>query len=271
MTFRRILIFLMLPLLLLAGCVPASESAYPETEIPSSAAAETETQSPETLPEETQPEETAAPTGPPHSGLYIPGLTAEDVVRYFGEVCLDAEVVNGGDASLLQKWTCPIRYALLGEYTPEDRAVLEEFFQWFNALEGFPGIREADDPAEANLRIHFCAQEEIPPLMGDWAVGLDGAVTFWYTENQIYDAVICVRSDVSQTLRNSVILEEVYNSLGPAQDTTLRPDSIIFADYAEPQRLTETDELILALLYHPEMECGMDAAACEEIIRRLYY
>jgi hypothetical protein len=31
------------------------------------------------------------------------------------------------------------------------------------------------------------------------------------------------------------------------------------------------DELILKLLYHPEMLPGMNAAQCEEVIRRLYY
>ena len=67
-----------------------------------------------------------------------------------------------------------------------------------------------------------------------------------------------------------MILEEIYNGLGPIQDTTLRPDSIIWAEYAEPQSLTAVDQLLLRLLYHPEMDPGMDAARCEAVIRELY-
>ncbi|MBR6561952.1 MAG: DUF2927 domain-containing protein, partial [Oscillospiraceae bacterium] len=80
-----------------------------------------------------------------------------------------------------------------------------------------------------------------------------------------------VRHDLSQTLRNSVILEEIYNGLGPVQDTNLRPDSLIYQAYSEPQWLTDIDELIMRLLYHPEIRPGMNAQECEQVIRRLYY
>ena len=68
-----------------------------------------------------------------------------------------------------------------------------------------------------------------------------------------------------------MILEEIYNGLGPIQDTQLRLDSIIYSGYSIPQSLTQVDELILRLLYHPQMQCGMNADACEEVIRQLYY
>ena len=96
-------------------------------------------------------------------------------------------------------------------------------------------------------------------------------MTFWYIDDVIYKAIICYRSDIPQYTRNSVILEEIYNGLGPVQDTDLREDSIIFSGFSEPQSLTEIDRLILQLLYHPQMQCGMDAAQCEAVIRQLYY
>jgi hypothetical protein len=76
---------------------------------------------------------------------------------------------------------------------------------------------------------------------------------------------------LSQELRNSVILEEVYNGLGPIQDTVLRPDSVIYSDFSQPQELSQIDELLMELLYHPDIKCGMDAAECETVIRSLYY
>lgn len=216
-------------------------------------------------------ETTAAVTEPEHSELYIPGLNVEDVILYFNEVCLDAEIINEGDASLLQKWSEPIYYMVDGNPTAEDMEVLDSFAGWLNTLEGFPGIQQTQDPSMGNLWIHFCSREDMLVLMGEQFAGMDGAVTFWYLENEIYNGIICCRTDLEQHLRNSVIREEIYNGLGPIQDTVLRTDSIIYSGYSEPQRLSEIDELVLRLLYHPMMQCGMDAAECAAVIQQLYY
>ena len=254
----------------MAACVssePVIDPTTGTTTMPTKGTQETATE------ETSQPtqETTQPPTEDLHSPLYIPELSVEDVILYFNEVCLDAEFVNGGDPSRLQKWTEPILYQIHGTYTDEDIAVLDAFAQWLNTVEGFPGIDEAQDPAQVNLRVYFCDQQEMISIMGDNFWGTDGAVTFWYLSDEIYDAVICYRNDIPQVVRNSVILEEIYNGLGPVQDTDLRSDSIIYSGYSEPQSLTAVDELLLKLLYHPSMECGMDRQACEQVIRQLYY
>lgn len=241
---------------------PSAEATVPTTE---------ETTIPIETTEITEPA-TTEPTEPQHSELYIPGVSVEDVIRYFNEVCLDAEFVNSGDASLLQKWDAPIVCTLYGDYTEEDYATLMAFFGWLNTVEGFPGISVAEEEWEANLRIHFCSGPDMVEILGENFFYMDGGVTFWYDgDNRIYDATICYRTELDQYLRNSVILEEIYNGLGPVQDTTLRPDSIIYAEFSQPQELTEIDELILRLLYHPDIKCGMNADECAEVIRQLYY
>lgn len=252
--------------LLLAACGTNPEPTEPAITVPATIA-----ESPSAAPTENATVSATFPTEPVHSALYISGLDVEDVIDWFNEVCLAAEYVNSGDPSFLQKWDCTISYMVHGDPTDDDLAILESFTQWLNALDGFPGIMETADPLEANLNIHFCTQSEMLSQMGDWAHDLDGAVTFWYEDNCIYDATICIRTDLSQYLRNSVILEELYNGLGPIQDTSLRPDSIIYAEFSEPQELTEIDKLILQLLYHPQMQCGLNADQCEEVIRTLYY
>lgn len=266
----RKLIFLLLCLLLLTGCAPAEPAP---TQIPTGA---------ETLPAVTEPPTevpteapteapTEVPTLPPHSELYIPGVEVEDVITYFHEVCLNAEFVNSGDPSFLQRWNAPITYRVYGDPTAEDLAKIEEFSGWLNTVFGFPGIYEAAEGEYVNLRIHFCDQQTMVDLMGENFAWMDGGVTFWYNDDVIYDAIICIRTDLDQYLRNSVILEEIYNGLGPAQDTDLRPDSLIYSAFSEPQSLTDIDELILKLLYHPDLSCGMSAAECEAVIRQLYY
>jgi len=203
--------------------------------------------------------------------LYIDWLPVEDVIRYFNEVVLDAEFVNDGNATLLQKWVDPITYWIGGDPTDEDLAKLDSIASTLNAIEGFPGLSEGESEYLSSIQIYFCTQDEMINRMG-FGDGLDGAVTFWYNgDNQIYSAVICVRSDIDQFLRNSVLLEEIYNGLGPIQDTVLRSDSVISQSYNEVQRMTKIDLLILQLLYHPDMKCGMTAAECEAVIQNLYY
>lgn len=264
---RRILILSLLLMFLLSSCNYAGTAVQSSVPFTDPSIRDT---SPAII-QPTAPTAQSQPTEPLHSEFYIPGVSAEDVILYFNEVCLDAEISNGGDPSLLQKWDIPIRYILHGDWTDEDIVVLSEFAAWLNTIEGFPGISETKDPGNATLRIHFCSQSEMLSLMGDDYVGMDGAVTFWYMDNKIYDEIICYRTDLDQYLRNSVILEEIYNGLGPVQDTMLRPDSIIYSEFSEPQCLTQIDQLLLKLLYHPQLQCGMNAAECEAVIRQLYY
>ena len=255
----------MIPLLcalLLMGCAaqepeetPAETTVIPivaPTEAPTESTAETSTEA-------------------SHSALYIPGVPVEDVITYFNEVCLNAEFINGGDPSFLQRWEEPILFTVHGHPTEDDWTHILEFSALLNTITGFPGMYEAGPEDFSNLRIHFRDQQGLLDIMGDSFAGMDGAVTFWYDNDVIFDANICVRTDLDQHLRNSVILEEIYNGLGPIQDTTLRPDSIIYSEFSQPQALTEMDELILRLLYHPDMKCGMNADECEAVIRALYY
>ena len=255
------LIPLMLILLLMTAC---SKEPPAPPEVPTTPPVTVPTEGPTLTP-------ATEPTSEHHSELYIPGVSVENVILFFNEVCLDAEYSHSGDPGLLQKWISPITFYLHGSPTDGDLETLNSLVQWLNTVEGFPGICQTQEAAEANLNIHFCDQEEMIALMGTDFHDMDGAVTFWYMDDVIYDALICYRSDLDQYLRNSVILEEIYNGLGPIQDTHLRPDSIIYAEYSEPQALTDMDRLILQLLYHPEMKCGMDSAECEAMIRQLYY
>lgn len=267
--------------LLLTACIPVSPTASqaispPETTIETAAPTEAaeETTVPETAEVTTVPETTQAAPLPEHSPLYIADLDADSVIAYFEEVCLAAEYTDSGNPSVVQKWTDPIYYSIEGTPTEEDIAVLEAFTAQLNTIDGFPGIYAADLDNPVKLEIFFCDQETMRWEIGTWAVedNLDGAVTFHYnTWNRITDCVICVRNDLPQYLRNSVLQEELYNGLGPVQDTELREDSLIYQGYSEPQSMSAIDLLILQLLYHPDIQCGMNAEECAQVIRSLYY
>ena len=252
----------------LCACFP--EPKYPETEPTASIVIEP---APVTIAPETtipEPVETELTT-PEHSDLDLPGVDVESVIIWFNEVVLDSEFSHGGNSSLVQKWTMPIAYSLEGERTDEDIQVLEDFTAWLNTIEGFPGIHPAAEDEYVNLRICFGDAQMILDRLGPEYENVDGGVRYWYENNEIYDESICYLTGISQHARNSVILEEIYNGLGLVQDTNLREDSLIWQGYSEPQSLTQVDELLVKLLYHPDMQCGMNAQECETVIRELYY
>ena len=258
-----------------SGAATETSDSTVSTDTTATEASETEvtTSAPtETTESTSAPTEITVETEPAHSDLFISYVSADEMVQYFSEVVLDAEFVNSGDASVLQRWESTICYSIYGAPTDEDLQTLETFVQYLNTIEGFPGMREAEGDWEENLSIYFCDQQELMDRMGEQHWDLDGIFTFWYDGwNTIYDCTICIRTDIDQEARNSVILEEIYNALGPAQDTDLRQESIIYAGYSIPQALHPIDQVILQLLYHPAMACGMTIDQCDAIIRQLYY
>lgn len=206
-----------------------------------------------------------------HSDYYIPEIDVDAIATYFNEVVLDAEYSDSTSKNLVQKWVAPIYYKITGQSTEEDRIVFNKFCTFLNSIDGFPGIYEATDN-NCNLRIMFGTVEEIIAVKGEEFRGNDGYITFWYNNvNELYDAEIFYSNEVDQYIRNSVIIEELYNGMGPVQDTSLRSDSIIYSEYTAPQELTRVDEVILKLLYHPDIKCGMNADECYEVIKKLYY
>lgn len=219
--------------------------------------------------EETEPEP------PLHSELYLPAYTTQQIVDYFEEVVLHVEYSDGtGDVSLVQKWTAPIRYRIYGTPTEEDSAVLNALFAQLNAVSGFPGIAAAEEGEAENFSIHFLDQEALNAqfseiLHGEYA---NGATQFWYDTdtNELHTAKIGYSTELDQSIRNSILIEEVINTLG-ITDTVLRTDSIVYQYSDENLELSEVDWIILKLLYHPCIRCGMNMEACAAVIQELYY
>ncbi len=212
---------------------------------------------------------------PAHSVLYLEGYSQDEVVQYFNEVVLNTEYSTGdGDFTLVQKWKMPIHYRIYGEPNTADTERLQTLFTELNQINGFPGIHEAKEGYVENLSIYFSDESAFYDRFGAFVnyEPSDGAVQYWYFDdsNDIYEAQIGYRTDIDQETRNSVLLEEVVNGLG-IDDTETREDSITYQYYNSTDELSDMDWLILKLLYHPDIGCGMDAEECEAVIRDLYY
>lgn len=266
----------------LCACSSESSPAWPSVASPSPTAFSGESTTaateyitvPETLTTQPEPVQTEPPP-PEHSALYLPQVSQEEMIRYFNEVVLSIEYSTGsGDPTLVQKWTCPIQYTISGDATQEDLVVLRSLFDALNEIEGFPGIYEATELSPANLTIHFMDSDALQLAFSDILHGeiADGAVQFWYhtDTNEIYSGRIGYRTDIDQSLRNSVLLEEIVNLLG-LNDTILREDSIVYQYGSNITALSDVDWVILKLLYAQEILPGFSESQCRPILEQLYY
>ena len=255
----------------------APVSPLPETEPPEDVIPEQETPD-DATPEQEPPDDAVHETEPPmpaHSELYLPDCTVQQITEYFEEVVLNIEYSDGtGSDNLVQKWLTPLYYRIYGTPTDTDRNVLNTLFDQLNAVPGFPGIYPAADELRENVSIRFLDQTAFDASFSDVIQGEDayGAVQFWYyTEtNELHTARIGYRTDIEQSIRNSVLIEEVINILG-ITDTVLRPDSITYQYSNDATALSDVDMVILKLLYSPAIQCGMDADSCAAVIREQYY
>ena len=216
-------------------------------------------------------EEVSRTSASSHSELYLSDCSKQQMFDYFGEIVFNSEYGTGTGTSV-KKWNVPIRYRIYGNATEKDLEVLTDLFAQLNSIEGFPGICAVDD--EENLIISFLDAKDFNASFSDVINGEDayGATEFWYYNdtNEIHTARIGYRTDVDQTVRVSILIEEIVNMLG-VSDTEMREDSIVYQYSNDNTDLSDVDWVILKLLYHPQIKCGMDADGCNDILEKLYY
>ncbi len=210
-----------------------------------------------------------------HSELFLSEYSTEQITEFFEEIVLNMEYSDGsGNTSLVQKWKTPINYQIYGNPTDKDLSVLSELFEQLNEILGFPGIHEATDSNLANLTISFLDYKDFENTFSSFLNGEDafGAAQFWYytDTNEIHTATVGYRTDIDQTTRNSVLIEEIINLLG-LSDTVLREDSIVYQYSDSNTSLSDVDLVILKLMYNPAIQCGMNADTCNAVIKKLYY
>ncbi len=244
--------------LLLVGCGLSKPSAsLPPTQPPTQAHTTPRTTDP--------PEPTAPPLTPPE------GYTTADVIHWFSEIALAAEVADvEGDAALVKKWDEPVYYMVCGSPTEADRKTLEAFAAEVRQQVPQLQLQETTDLGLANLTIRFCDQDTLLAACPHADPWVNGYVTvWWYNANrQIHQGQIHIRTDISQEKRDPVIQHEFLQALGFLQDSS-RKDSILYLGDIQVNAPSPLDWFLLRLLYSPELETGMDEAACNRILNAL--
>ena len=160
---------------------------------------------------------------------------------------------------LLCRRTTPIYYRLNGNYTEDDRAILQSLSDELNRINGFPGIHETSDPLQSNMELTFLSREDMDARTAHVGTGFDGYVTYyWYNAtHEIHHANILYCTDMDPAVHSGVLCEELIQSLGLSNDSYTYPDSIFYQGYSDISWPAAIDWTLIELLHHPALQPGM--------------
>lgn len=230
-------------------------------------------------------------------------FTAAILARNFEQIALHSEFTSSGQffantntPNYLQRWVTPVRYGVeFGNSIPpeqqsSDRAAVTRYITRLAGITGHPLstlpvksrrkpnflvlIVSEDDRAAALTRI----RQFVPDINSQWLAKLGtlprathcivltfGSLT---QENTIEKSVALIRAEDPPEMRRSCIHEELAQGLGLLNDSPAARPSI-FNDDEEFALLTNHDEMLLTMLYSPELTPGMSADEARPIFRRL--
>lgn len=101
-------------------------------------------------------------------------------------------------------------------------------------------------------------------LAGQFAVG-------YYSSGEMYAGRCWVKSDESESVRKSVIREEITQCLGLGKDSASYSDSIFYeteGDGGFATAYSDLDKKVIQMLYDPRVQLKMTAAQVEEVLKK---
>ncbi len=226
-------------------------------------------------------------------------FTDTDLMRNFERIVFFDEYAPGagfrsssGRAGGLRKWTSPVRIGMeFGASVPEeqraaDRATLDAYAERLAEAARHPVsmvrrganfhvlVMGEDDRADGLARVRRIAPDIDAATLGvfrDMPRSIHCLVVAFSDRGNPYSydrAIAWVRAEHPPLMRESCFHEELAQGLGLANDSP-RARPSIFNDDDEFAWLTTHDEMLLRLLYHPDLSPGMTADEARPILRRL--
>ncbi|WP_226622231.1 DUF2927 domain-containing protein [Alloyangia pacifica] len=226
-------------------------------------------------------------------------ITDTMLARNFERIALAEEYARGqglkpsrGELGRVKKWEKPVRVAVeFGTHVPEDQRVTDRnmLTQYVDRLGRITGHPISMSPSNANFHVLFMSLDDraaiaprIKQLVPD--VNPTALAVFDHLPREIHclviafsdkpdgyaygEAIAVIRSEHPDLLRRSCVHEEVAQGLGLGNDSPQARPSI-FNDDDEFALLTSMDEMLLKILYDPQLKPGMDAAAARPIVADL--
>ncbi len=195
------------------------------------------------------------------------------VVSYFKQVALGFEFGNA--SKITRKWTTTMKVFVAGTPSTALRTELDRIVSEINTLvsDGFK-IEIVDDVNQSNFYVFFGTGGQYANLYPDQSSlvannwGLFSI--FWDGSNALNNGHMYVDINRANDAEQKHLLrEELTQSLGLARDSTRFPDSIFQSEWTRTTRYATIDKDLIKLLYHPDMEIGLNATQVEALLIRI--
>lgn len=204
-----------------------------------------------------------------------PEVSPEDVRAWAKEVILGSEF--GDQVPVCTRWTkSPTLSVIAGE--PDELADLDAALAAINSeLEpiGLPVQVVPPGDTTADIEVHFVPLDEFDAIARangfEYVPGNDGYFwIFWDSSFRLDKSYVLLASDLLRgDVRRHFVAEEVTQSLGPANDSSIFLDSVFFQQGAFgglAPRLSELDLKLLRFMYtelepgdrEPELDAAFD-------------
>lgn len=196
------------------------------------------------------------PAAPSDGGISAESATAGEILDYFSEIAFGSEF--GTSSERLCRWRKPVVFHVSGTPRAEDLSLVRELAAKLNEIDGFPGISETDDAADANFEIMFIPRSEIVEKFSDATDACSGMSEYsWSIDTcEIIKSRAAIDCD-EEVERNSTICEEMLQALGLARDSYEHIDSVFYQGKSVYNRPSELDWTLVRVLYHPALREGM--------------
>jgi len=184
---------------------------------------------------------------------------SSEAINYFYDTgyCLDGV----GTSEFVSKWNKDIQIYLEGELWPNDSIYVKKAIAEINELNLSVKLFLTNDTSLANIKMYFGNYEYLEQKMGSQNRNFFGTGIIPYYTSYIECSRIGIAnitqgyfnmntSDRLET-RQSIILEEISNSLGITGDSWLHYKSLFFEGHDCTLKLSALDKDIIRFLYEP--------------------
>ena len=213
--------------------------------------------------------------GPAAAEKFSPADAAEGRKQALAllETCAFSGHLADQERGMLIRWGDPMTIYADGAPTRSDLSELDSFLTLlaFRVPE-LPPIRRVDNPAEANVVIHYLKLSEIRELETGYVEGNWGFQTYTYhADGQIFKAQIWLARDKTGLAgRTHMMREGLVSILGLTNVHTSYTDSILHQGWSTRQNLSEVDWLMLNMVYSAHVSPGWSWPQTRDALSAFY-
>jgi len=204
--------------------------------------------------------------------------TVDILVRFFDTVVFGAEIDQSMASKVVAKWQEPLKIFIhVGDAKQKHANVAAEKFKLLSKLTGLKAV-QTRTAKRANFHLIFVRRSEMAYVkIGGVSASLirklaTNAMCYFITAkkppSKIVKAFVVADVDLPDDKLHHCLLEEITQTLGLPNDTTIASPSL-FDEQTMTPTPTTTDQVVIRTLYDKRMKPGLKRAEALEVAREI--